>query len=314
MKRGNMEVVLDNENKCDNLQKLDLDNIELIKKYTSLREVESCEFSLTTLFMWKNMYNPHLYIDDNYMIIFEHYEGECYALMPLCTEEYFVESFNKAIEVFKELDEDFEMYCVDQTYVDLIKETHGEIFSMEADRSIADYIYSGEALRKLSGKKLRKKKNHINALKREYEGQYSLKILTSNDKEEIMKFLKDWCVMHGDISSHLQEEIDGINYILDHIEVLGSKVVGVVINDKLEAISIGSLINGGREVVIHVEKANHTIRGLYPYINQQFLIDVFPDVELVNREDDLGIEGLRKAKLSYEPLRLENKYTIVPKG
>lgn len=77
--------------------------------------------------------------------------------------------------------------------------------------------------------------------------------------------------------------------------------------------SIGSLINDDDEAVIHVEKANSNIRGLYPFINQTFLNEVFPNVSLVNREDDLGVEGLRKAKMSYGPLRLEHKYTITRK-
>ncbi|EPZ55659.1 hypothetical protein H477_3018 [[Clostridium] sordellii ATCC 9714] len=62
--------------------------------------------------------------------------------------------------------------------------------------------------------------------------------------------------------------------------------------------------------VIHIEKANPEIRGLYPYINQQFLVNEFPDVELVNREEDLGLEGLRKAKLSYHPCKFVEKYTV----
>ena len=309
-----MEVVLDSEKKCNNLEPLDINNISKINKYIKLRDVESCEYSLTTLFMWKNMYNPHLYIDENFLIIFEHYEGECYALMPLCKEKYFVESFNKAIDIFNELVEEFEMYCVDSQYANVIKKSHGDRFDINADRNIADYIYSGEALRKLSGKKLRKKKNHINAFKRNYEGLYEFKLLNTDHKLEIMEFLNEWCLQHGDLSFHLQEEIDGISYILDHIDSLGSKIAGITIGGKLEALSVGSLINKGREAVIHVEKANQTIRGLYPFINQQFLLEVFPDVELVNREDDLGLEGLRKAKMSYEPLRLEEKYTLVPKN
>ena len=62
--------------------------------------------------------------------------------------------------------------------------------------------------------------------------------------------------------------------------------------------------------LIHIEKANADIRGLYPYINKMFLVDEFPDVEWVNREEDMGVEGLRKAKLSYYPERFVEKYTV----
>ena len=61
---------------------------------------------------------------------------------------------------------------------------------------------------------------------------------------------------------------------------------------------------------IHIEKANPDIRGLYPLINQQFLLHEFLEAEVVNREDDMGLEGLRKAKLSYEPIGFANKYRV----
>ena len=78
----------------------------------------------------------------------------------------------------------------------------------------------------------------------------------------------------------------------------------------MEAFTIGENINENM-AVIHIEKANPEIRGLYPYINQQFLVHEFKDVEFVNREEDLGIEGLRKAKLSYHPCKFVEKYTVM---
>ena len=88
-----------------------------------------------------------------------------------------------------------------------------------------------------------------------------------------------------------------------------SAVCGIFIDGKLEAFTMGEYINPNM-ALIHIEKANPMIRGLYPYINQQFLVNEFSDVEFVNREEDLGIEGLRKAKLSYHPVKFIEKYTV----
>ena len=89
------------------------------------------------------------------------------------------------------------------------------------------------------------------------------------------------------------------------------KIGGIWIKDELEAFSIGSYSDTNEEqVIIHIEKANSSIRGLYPMICQQFLIHEFKNAVTVNREDDLGIEGLRKSKLSYQPIRLAKKYHI----
>ena len=78
----------------------------------------------------------------------------------------------------------------------------------------------------------------------------------------------------------------------------------------MEAFTLGTYLKEEKTAYIHVEKANPDIRGLYPFLNQQFLINCFPDAEFVNREDDMGLEGLRKAKLSYNPLKLIKKYTV----
>ena len=91
-----------------------------------------------------------------------------------------------------------------------------------------------------------------------------------------------------------------------------TKVGGIFIDNNLEAFTFGELLNPDT-VVVHVEKANPEIRGLYTAINKLFLENEFPDVEFVNREEDLGLEGLRQAKLSYKPIKLVEKYTLIEK-
>ena len=91
-----------------------------------------------------------------------------------------------------------------------------------------------------------------------------------------------------------------------------TKVGGIYIDEKLEAFTFGEMLNDDT-VVVHVEKANPEIRGLYVAINKLFLENEFPNVEFVNREEDLGLEGLRKAKLSYKPIKLVEKYTLIAK-
>ena len=109
---------------------------------------------------------------------------------------------------------------------------------------------------------------------------------------------------------HLDYEVHGIHDILKNCSSFQVRMGGVYIDDKLEAFTIGSYNSFEDMAVIHIEKANPEIRGLYQYINQQFLVHEFPEVHLINREDDLGIEGLRKAKMSYNPLDFARKYEI----
>lgn len=79
---------------------------------------------------------------------------------------------------------------------------------------------------------------------------------------------------------------------------------------RLEAFAIGSYNEKEKMAIIHIEKANPEIRGLYQFINQQFLIHEFPEAEIVNREDDMGLPALRQAKLSYEPMEFARKFRI----
>ena len=170
-------------------------------------------------------------------------------------------------------------------------------------------------MRTLAGKKLHKKKNHLNAFLKEYEGRYEYRRLACENREEVWKFLDKWREEKGEIvEDHLDYEVEGIHAILNHCCQLHVRMSGVYIDGNLQAFTIGSYNPFEKMAVIHIEKANAQIRGLYQFINQQFLIHEFPEAILINREDDLGQEGLRKAKMSYNPSGFARKYLIRQKN
>ena len=105
-------------------------------------------------------------------------------------------------------------------------------------------------------------------------------------------------------------EVEGIHEILRNCSMLSVRMGGIYVDDRLEAFSIGSYNSKEKMAIIHIEKANPEMRGLYQMINQQFLIHEFPDAEIVNREDDMGLPGLRQAKMSYAPMDFARKYRI----
>lgn len=125
------------------------------------------------------------------------------------------------------------------------------------------------------------------------------------------KFLDRWRLQKGeDAEEHLDYEVRGIHDILRNCAEFSIHMGGIYIDGKLEAFSVGSYNPIENMAVIHIEKADPEIPGLYQAINQQFLIHEFPEVEWVNREDDLGLEGLRKAKMSYNPADFARKYLV----
>ena len=93
------------------------------------------------------------------------------------------------------------------------------------------------------------------------------------------------------MEGHLDYEVEGIHDILRNCSAFHVHMGGIYIDGRLEAFAIGSYNEKEKMAIIHIEKANPEIRGLYQFINQQFLIHEFPEAEIVNREDDMGLPG-----------------------
>ena len=130
------------------------------------------------------------------------------------------------------------------------------------------------------------------------------------------QFLDQWRLNKMEPEEEMEEldqEIVGIHEILKNCSHVPVKMAGVYIDGKLEAFTVGSYNNLEKMAVIHIEKANWEYNGLYQFINQQFLIHEFPDALLVNREDDVGLPGLRKSKMSYNPIGFARKFNVEQK-
>ena len=175
------------------------------------------------------------------------------------------------------------------------------------DRDNEEYIYRTDDMIRLPGKKLRMKKNHLNGFLRQY-ADYQYEAITKENLEDAKAGIHDWFLRHGDI----EEEEQAIKRCFDHWDALGVKGAVIRIYGKVEAFTNGDSIN---EKMAHIifEKANPEIRGLYQAINRDFLVHEFADTEFVNREEDLGLPGLREAKMGYHPDHLTEKYDVVLK-
>ena len=108
----------------------------------------------------------------------------------------------------------------------------------------------------------------------------------------------------------LLSEDYAVHMALTHFEELDYRGGAIKIDGRIEAFSLGEALNENT-AVIHIEKANPEIPGLYTAINQMFCSNAWAETEFMNREQDLGVEGIRKAKESYLPHHMINKYTIM---
>ena len=153
------------------------------------------------------------------------------------------------------------------------------------------------------------KRNHLNSFQRSHR-QNTYEALTPALLTACQQMAREWCeIRRCEEDLSLMEEWDAVAETLAHFEALGLTGGAVFVAGRLEAFTVGEKLNDDT-VVIHLEKANPEVRGLYTAINQAFLEHAWEDTPWVNREQDLGEPGLRKAKLSYHPHHLEEKFTI----
>ncbi len=179
------------------------------------------------------------------------------------------------------------------------------------DRDNSDYVYRTLDLIQLSGRKYHKKKNFLNRFMKNFTFEY--RHLDMELVECLLDMQEKWCQIKecADKPDLLAEDY-AIYEALTHFEELDYRGGAIQINSRIEAFSIGELLNTDT-AVIHFEKADPEIPGLYGAINQLFCANDWSNIEYINREQDLGIEGLRKAKESYNPHHMVNKYTLSPK-
>nr|WP_306811788.1 phosphatidylglycerol lysyltransferase domain-containing protein [Paraclostridium bifermentans] len=292
---------------------IEIDCKNILDKYFDLVDYEACEYCFTTLYMWKDLYKTKYYVEDDFAIVAGEYENKGFIILPLAKKENMNKAFDFIIKNFEKQHKQIHLKAINKEVVEYLQSVYGDRFEYIEERNNFDYIYDGESLRTLAGRKNQKKRNHLNSFVKEYGDRVEYKKLEEADFDECINLLKEWS-KDKDESIELDSEFKAIKRIFKNYEKLKDtlKISGIYIDSKLEAFSIGEMLNDNM-AVIHVEKANADIRGLYPYINQQFLLNEFSDVEFVNREEDLGIEGLRKAKLSYHPVKFAEKYTVIEK-
>lgn len=293
-------------------KKIEVNSIQKMLPFYAMRHNMTCDSVFLESYVWKDYYNVRYAIWENKALLWlMENEGRCFSAMPLCREEDLPGAFAAIEEYFnEELGYPLVINLADEYAVKYLNLPEDK-YLVEEQVDSRDYLYNGDAMRSLAGKKLHKKKNRVNAFKREYEGRYEYRRLCCSDSHDVWVFLDRWRQQKGEeVEEHLDYEVKGIHDILKNCSEFSIHMGGVYIDGQMEAFTIGSYNPVEHMAVIHIEKANPEINGLYQFINQQFLIEEFPEAEWVNREDDIGLEGLRKAKMTYYPADYARKYLV----
>lgn len=279
-----------------------------IDSYFSVHHYEQIDCTFNTLFLWQDAYQTSWAEQDGILFIRAGAGKDTFFMPPFAKEEEnFVHGLALIHEEYDKLGLPFRLKSASSWVTEQIERLVPGKYDFIEDRDNEEYIYRTDDMIRLPGKKLRMKKNHLNGFLRQY-ADYQYEAITKENLEDAKAGIHDWFLRHGDI----EEEEQAIKRCFDHWDALGVKGAVIRIYGKVEAFTNGDSIN---EKMAHIifEKANPEIRGLYQAINRDFLIHEFAETEFVNREEDLGLPGLREAKMGYHPDHLTEKYDVVLK-
>ncbi len=284
--------------------------IEEMKPYLDLVDYESYHYNISTILMWNHECHLQYEIFDHYMIMLNCYKGHYFWMMPCCTPDYYHEAMLTMKQYSQELGFEFAIDCAEESFVNFMKETYQDQYIYQRTDSEDDYIYSRSMLETLSGKKMQKRRNHYNSFIKEYPQFIYKELDPIEDYGEIVACLSLWESDKGELDYSLSSEIKGIFQLISEHEYVNLRIGGIYIDSHLEAFIIASNIDE-ETLQIHVEKANKEIRGLYPAILKCLLERESKDIKWINREEDMGLENLRKAKMALHPDHKIHKYSVL---
>lgn len=259
--------------------------------------------------MWDHVYELYMEIHENYTLLLIHMHDTWEWLTPLCDERYRHEAMDAMQRysyehhfpfVLCEVLDDFKRWCQQAHYP----------FVYQRERERDDYVYDIAQHRDLTGKKMQKRRNHYNAFIKENGSDYSFEPLAPSQFDELYVFLDTWKNNHSHIQD-IENELIGIRRMLanfDQLPLLG----GILrIHGQIEGFILASPIDD-ELIQIHVEKVNHEYRGLSVAILKCFLETLPAAYTKMDREDDLGLPELRKAKLDMHPIYRIKRFRILP--
>ena len=267
------------------------------------------ELTFTNLFIWRHHYRPvWLQWNECLLIIFHPQTGTTYGLAPFGPGDK-----KSALDVLSEeiakQTSDVRICRVEEEFIK--NHIDPAKYAVVNDRDNSDYVYLTKDLIDLSGNKYHRKKNHLNQFIKNYAFEYHP--LNTELVKRVLGMQEAWCRFRECVEkADLLAEDFAVREALTCYEELGYQGGAILIHSAVEAFSLGEPLNEDT-AVIHIEKANPEIPGLYAAINQLFCLNAWSNFTYINREQDMGSEGLRKAKESYYPRHMVDKYTLLPR-
>lgn len=294
-----------------NLKRPELSDRDLLNGYLKYADTRSCEMTFANTYLWSRHYNTGFAIVED-MLVFGSLEGATSFTFPVgpADEKKTVDALMAYCE---ERNVPFQLHNVTKEDFAKLEKFYPDELTITYDRDYADYVYESEKLSQLSGKKYHGKKNHVNKFKSAYP-DWSYEPITKDNVEECFQMALRWRELNGceaDEEKHAEICVT-LNFLrlFEELEMRGGLLR---VNKEVVAFTIGEPV-GKDTLVVHIEKAFADVNGAYSMINQQFAEHEGVHFTYMNREEDMGEEGLRQAKMSYKPIFLIEKGVVRKKA
>ncbi len=268
---------------------------------------EGCEYSFVNLYLWGKQLGAWI---EDYLVVFSHFMGHSVYLFPAGKGD--------VTQVLQEMERDarergipFRMTALKKEDCDNVEKAFPGRFQFVPDRAGWDYLYEIDHLADLKGKPYQQKRNHINRFL-EAAPDWRVEEICSDNIPVCRELLDQWYTQHLELDPKMDYHLErrAVDRALKDYDILGFEGLLLYADEKAVALAMGSQLSD-TVFDIHFEKALGQIQGDYAMINRtfaRFLREKYPKLKYLNREDDMGLPGLRKAKLSYHPDKMVEQY------
>ena len=286
-------------------KKIKLTDYKIYNSFIKGNNLLNCESPFVTVFFWQEVYENKIAVTEDNIFLMSGSGKDTMFRLPLG------ENRDKALqEIFDYCSPNKPLFWICEDEIkDGIPEILSDNYNFSESRDDFDYIYLRENLANLSGKKYHSKRNHISAFSKKHAWHYSR--ISKDNAEDVRLCAQKW-YSSRECDKYLLNEKKGIDYLLSHLEELNIIGGAIYVENEVVAFTLGTELNS-EVFVTHIEKALPKYAESYTVINHEFSKNELSKYKYVNREDDMGIEGVRKAKLSYKPEILLKKYYCSPK-
>ncbi len=306
--------------------KVSLEDREKFDSFVNKFPHETSGMSFSSIFMWSREYTYTYDIINDYLCMagLSNFEGEDEApfLFPIlprggrCDKSKLIETFKTVQTRFDEFGKPFVMRLVPLCLREIYEDAMPGSFVFIDDPSNYDYLHRVSDLVQLKGKAYHGKKNHLNHFNMDYGSSCEVVPMSSELTAEALDLVRRINERKG-VSEFEQMLLDGeykmLEKILPDFEKIGLEGVALRIGGLVQGFAFGGAL-GSDTIVEHVEKANTAYNGIYQKLNNEFCRSLGDRYEFINREEDMGLPGLRHSKESYRPVRLIEKQIALLAG